>query len=70
MISYTIYSGENEYRHQRRIQWKGAMGVKPTPWISVIYRVQGVFRPQRVLSPPWKEKKIMPQLDKFLNTPL
>jgi len=33
----------------------GAMGAKP-PWNSEIYGFQGVFRPQRVLSPPpWKE---------------
>ena len=30
---------------------RGAMGAKP-PWISEIYRIHGVFGPQRVLSPP------------------
>ena len=34
-------------------------GVSP-PWTSEIYWLQGVFRPQRVLSPPWKDKKIKP----------
>ena len=48
----------------------GAMGAKPTPWTSEIYRFQRVFRPQRVLSPPGKKKKLAPPLDKFLNTPL
>ena len=33
------------------------MGAKPS-WTSEIYLIQGVFRPQQVLSPPWKEKKI------------
>ena len=39
---------------------EGAMGAKP-PWTSEIYWFQGVFRPQRVLSPtPRKIKKIKP----------
>ena len=41
-----------------------------TPWTSEIYRFQGVFRPQWVISPSWKEKKCKPPLDKFLTTPL
>ena len=41
---------------QGRIQ-RGAMGAKPPPWTSEIYWFQGVFRPQRVLSPPGKGKK-------------
>ena len=38
----------------------GAVGAKPTPWTSEIFRSQGVFRPQRVLSPPGKRKKLSP----------
>jgi len=36
---------------------RGAMGAKP-PWISEIYRIHGVFGPQRVLSPPPLERKL------------
>ena len=41
------------------------------PRTSEIYWFQGVFSPQRVLSPPPGQiKKFKPPLDKFLNTPL
>ena len=63
---------EHNYRddcNQRRIQG-GGYGVKP-PWTSEIFWFHGVFRPQRVLSPPpGKRKKNLSPLDKFLNTPL
>ena len=49
----------------------GLWGLSP-PWTSEIYWFHGVFRPQRVLSPPWKDKQnLSPSpLNKFLNTPL
>ena len=44
------------------------MGAKP-PLDSEIFWFHGVFRPQRVLSPTWKEKKCKPPpKNKFLNT--
>jgi len=46
----------------------GLLGLSP-PWTSEIYWFQRVFRPQRVLSPPGKKKKLSP-LDEFLNTPM
>ena len=36
-----------------------AIVAKP-PWTSEIYWFQGVFMPQRVLSPPWKEENLSP----------
>ena len=42
------------------------------PRINEIYGFQRVFRPKRLLSPSWKEKKILkpPYLVQFLCTPL
>ena len=34
--------------------FRGAMGTKPPPWTSEIYLFQGVYRLQRVRSPPGK----------------
>ena len=42
------------------------------PRINEIYGLQRVFRPERLLSPSWNEKKILkpPSLVQFLCTPL
>ena len=57
---------------QRRIQGGRLWGLSPPPWTSEIYGFQESFRPQRVLSPPCKEKKFkpLPWTNIFLNTPL
>ena len=47
--------------------WFGIRGVFRG---AKIYGFQGVFRLQRVLSPPGKKEKFKPFLDKFPNTPL
>ena len=47
----------------------GLWGLSPLGPVKFIW-FQGVFRAQRVLSTLWKDKKLSPALDKFLNTPL
>ena len=59
---------------KKRIQG-GILGLShpppPSSRTSEIFKFQGVFRPQRMLSPPpCGKKKFKPILYKFLNTPL
>ena len=51
---------------------EGLRGLSPSPpWTSEIYWFQDVFRPQRQLSPLWKEKKnLNPTPNKFMDMPL